>query len=64
MDDFHKELLGSLVKDWNVGQLEFYITELEERIVLLNEWIAYLRILKRKMTRKQPLDTGVRGGGG
>jgi hypothetical protein len=62
MNDFHKELLSEIIQTWNVEKIESYIVLLEQRSIDLNDWIKHLRTIRRKKTRKQPLDTGVRGG--
>lgn len=59
MAEFHEEL----VKDWTVEQLEVYIGELKKRAVDLDNWIKYLKNLKKKKVRSKPVfDNGVRGG--
>jgi t-SNARE complex subunit (syntaxin) len=58
MINFSKEL----VDPWTVEQLEKYIDELEERVSDTNKWIKYLKALRKKKTRKSPVDTGARDG--
>jgi hypothetical protein len=62
MSDFHKELLTELVKDWTLMQLNEYIIQLEHRRNEMDEWIHHAKILRRKKSRKTPVDTGGRGG--
>jgi hypothetical protein len=62
MKEFHKEMLDSLIKDWNWLQIDNYITELEETETELNGWIRYLKTVRKKKIRKPPVDTGTRGG--
>ena len=62
MSEYHKELLDGIVKDWTVKQIEDYITELENRVAGINEWIKHLRTIRKKKTRKTSPDTGIRSG--
>jgi hypothetical protein len=62
MSDFHKELLTELVKDWTLMQLNEYIIQLEHRRNEMDEWIHHAKILRRKKSRKPPVDTGGRSG--
>ena len=61
MNDFHKELLSEIVRDWTIEQVEDYIALLEKRAVDLGEWIKHLRTIRRKKARKV-FDTGARDG--
>jgi len=58
MNDFSKEL----VEPWTAEQLDTYIKELEIRVDDTNKWIKYLKVLKRKKTRKLTPDNGARDG--
>jgi hypothetical protein len=62
MDDFDKELLTELIKEWNISKIEEYIAQLEQRLVKIDDWIKYVKTIRRKKVRKIPLDTGTRGG--
>jgi len=62
MNDFHKDMLKDVIKDWSVEQVEDYINELEERASDLSEWIRLLKMIRRKKIRKPVYDNGPRGG--
>jgi hypothetical protein len=62
MDEFHKELLIELVKDWTLVALDVYLAELQERARDMDDWIKLVKIIRRKKVRKPIYDTGVRGG--
>jgi len=61
MDDFQKELVTDLIKNWSDAELEAYVAELNTRAVQLDNWIRHVKTLRKKK-RKRPMDTGVRGG--
>lgn len=60
MDDFHKQLLNSLIKDWTDEQISKYIEEKEEEIRRMEEWLRHLKWMRRK--KKVVKDTGTRHG--
>jgi hypothetical protein len=62
MNEFHKEMLDTIIKDWDVVKVDTYISELEERGKLLKEWIRHLRVIRKKKVRTHPVDTGIRSG--
>jgi hypothetical protein len=62
MSDFHKELLDEIIREWTTNQLNNYITQLEYREIDLKEWIRHLKSIRKKRTKKAPLDTGTRSG--
>ncbi len=62
MNEFHKEMLSEIIKDWTTEQLEIYIEGLEKREIELSDWIKHLRTIRRKKTRKPVYDNGPRGG--
>jgi uncharacterized small protein (DUF1192 family) len=62
MQEFHKEMLDTIIKDWDLTKVETYIAELEERRALLDQWIRHLKDTRRKKMRKPAFDTGDRSG--
>jgi hypothetical protein len=62
MNDFHQELLDEIIREWTTNQVNNYIIQLEKRAVDLKEWIRHLKTIRKRKTRKAPLDTGTRGG--
>ena len=62
MNEFHKEMLGEIIKDWNLAQIEIYIEGLEKREIELSEWIKHLKTIRKRKVRKPIYDNGPRGG--
>jgi len=51
-----------LATEWPVEQLDDYIQKLEARIVATRSLIANLKYIRKNKMRKQPVETGSRGG--
>ena len=64
MNDYHKDLLLEIVKEYDDVQLDNYIFLQEERLAQTQGLIKDLKELRRKRNKKKqrPLDTGTRGG--
>lgn len=62
MNEFHKELLADLVKNWSMVELNLYLAELRDRAREMDKWIRVVEAIRKKQARKPPVDTGVRGG--
>ena len=57
----YKDELLFIVKNWTRDQLETYIQQLEARVIVEKELISELKSVRRKVTKRKPLDTGNRG---
>lgn len=62
MNDFHKGMLGEIIQDWTVEQIDAYIVQLEQRVTDLRDWISHLKTIRKKKIRKPVYETGARDG--
>jgi hypothetical protein len=58
----NEELL-LLAEEWNLEQLNTYIQRLEDRIKFTNQLVKELKVIRRRKTRRKPVDTGSPRGG-
>ena len=62
LKDFEREQLSEIIEEWTVEQIENYIARLDARMIQINDYIKFLRTIKKKKTPKKPLETGPRDG--
>lgn len=57
----YKDELLFIVKNWTRAQVDNYIQQLEARVMVEKELISELKQTRKKMKKKEPVDTGNRG---
>ena len=62
MSNFQRELLSEIIERWDNQEIDGYLLQLITRRSELEEWIKHVQAIKRKRTKKAPLENGPRDG--